>query len=195
MKIVNLFNNQGRELLVQKALDRANNILPDRIARETNSSFYGFQELDTLPSSRLQSIDDMILEIASLKAAIVRSNNSTVIRVGNKDMTIAEAIIFRDSISPMFNSINSTLSRQLAIKNSREEASYQETLKDFKLEDANLTDDLKTLIETKSLKNKYENDLNIEKTLKTRLEQLEDFVNGELHNAITLSNLTTILTY
>ena len=84
--------------------------LGDRIARGTSAAFITtvvgdkhasgkpVAEVEQTLRSNLQSVKDLIAERAKLKAAIVRSNAITMVKIAGKEMTVAEAIERKASI-------------------------------------------------------------------------------------------------
>jgi hypothetical protein len=59
---------------------------------------YSKDEYDTHVKSEYQSITDLISRRSSFKSMIVKSNAETIVKIGEKSMSVAEAIERKDSI-------------------------------------------------------------------------------------------------
>ena len=59
---------------------------------------YNIDEATQIIESNFQSVNDLILRRALIKAKIVQSNAVTIVEIGDKKMTVAEAIEYKTSI-------------------------------------------------------------------------------------------------
>lgn len=87
-----------RGLTTLKLLDKRINkaITGGQFANYTVGGKEQFQDID--PNASFQSVDDLINYRSKLKAAIMESNAKTIVKIGNKKMTVVEAIETKDSI-------------------------------------------------------------------------------------------------
>ena len=141
----------------------------------------------------------------ALDSAIVATGNISVggLEGGNeecgilvKELSVSEAIIFRDTVSNLISNLNNKLNRDFQYMSNKIENSLLTAMDDLKIDsDKTMTSAIEEVLESKTLKNKYQEDLNLEKVTRERVEELENFLNVELDAELTLSNGTTILTY
>lgn len=77
-----------------------------RVSLEKNHN-QAIEEINSL----YQKFNDLVKEYIKIKLAIDRANMTTVIRIGGKEMTIQEALIYRRDIAGYVHSLNSEYSR------------------------------------------------------------------------------------
>lgn len=108
-----------------------------RIGEKPVTGYKDDEEFQTLASSKLDSIVDLIKRRDAIKGAIVVANATTQVKVGSETMTIATAIERKDSIAYLVDLLNLLRSQ------------YASMLSDFQRKDdsfkANLDKHLETL--------------------------------------------------
>lgn len=151
--------------------------------------------------SSLQSINDLIDNHQKIKSAIVISNAATLIKVGKKQMTVAQAIETKTSIAAKQNLL-SIMKKQYAVCVKTVDT-YNKTVED------NLENQLNSLIGSENNTNvnnlagfmeeyrkqnswEFIDPLNLELKIKALEEEIEDF-ESNVDIALSVSNATTII--
>lgn len=62
----------------------------------------------------VQSVEDLMSRQVELRRAIHKANSATLVRIGNKELTIAEWIIWKREVAPKLKSFYGGLSARLA---------------------------------------------------------------------------------
>ena len=145
----------------------------------------------------IQSIGDLYKRRTDIKRAIVKSNALTEVKIGDKTMTVADAIEMKNSIvalSDLLNKLKYEKADTIKNFNKKEEQlefSIQEQIKNSGLTSADA-------ISNFSANYKKENEYTIyqAKDLDKIIEKLEDYVDtftSEVDAALSISNATTTI--
>lgn len=105
-------------------------VLGDRITKATNNVFIGAgfgvdakpdrgtkEEIEATLRANFQSVEDLIKRRSAIKAAVVASNATTTVVVGNKTMTVAEAIETKGAIDFKQALVNTMKQQALNVDN------------------------------------------------------------------------------
>lgn len=188
-------------------------IIDDRIKRQLNefrpvgirqkdrpvNDYYDLADFENDASKTFQSVNDLITRKNNLKNAIVKANAETKVQIGDKKMTIADAINFKTLIEykkALANRLEQVLhssKAELEKMNARIDENVQKLLEAALGKDQGKWDktSVAAIQEPYEEKNKFElvDPLNAEKTVSELRKDIEDF---ESEVDATLSEINAI---
>lgn len=160
------------------------------------------KEYETEIKALYQSVNDLISERNRIKAAIVKSNATTTLKVGSEEMTVAEAIERKSSIEyekklmswvkgAYSSAVNTVTTSNLAVQNKIDQMLNSMASSDK----ADIAEAQKVLSESYMAKNGWIllDPLNAEKEIEKLDKRIDEFEKN-VDLALSLSNAVTIIT-
>lgn len=105
--------------LIDARIEKAINLVDPAGLMQLGKPVNGFvskEDFEKDVLSKYQSVTDLINRKNSIKSAIVRTNGSTIVKIGVKEMTIADAINFKTVIAVKKRLINTLLQKFIQVK-------------------------------------------------------------------------------
>jgi hypothetical protein len=105
--------------LIDARIEKAINLVQPTGLMQLNKKVNGFISKDDFEKdvkAKYQSVTDLINRKNSIKSAIVKANGSTFVKVGEKEMTIADAINFKTVILVKKNLIKKLIQEHTSYK-------------------------------------------------------------------------------
>ena len=199
-----------REMTITEGLVELK-LLSSRIEKEINMSewIWSVKTIDCTEESSVpyednakaayQSIRDLIEERNKIKSAIVKSNATTMVKVGKKEMTVAEAIERKSSIgyeqkllmrwkTVYANAVNRVDTENVRVQNRIDQMLSQLVVNDK----SDIAEAQKAVTETYIAQNGWMvyDPLNLEDKIKKLDEDIDDFLKN-VDLALSLSNAVT----
>ena len=199
-----------REMTITEGLVESK-LLSSRIEKEINMSewIWSVKTIDCTEESSVpyedkakaayQSIRDLIEERNKIKSAIVKSNATTMVKVGKKEMTVAEAIERKSSIgyeqkllmrwkTVYANAVNRVDTENVRVQNRIDQMLSQLVVNDK----SDIAEAQKAVTETYIAQNGWMvyDPLNLEDKIKKLDEDIDDFLKN-VDLALSLSNAVT----
>lgn len=105
--------------LIDSRIEKAINAVEPTGLMQLNKPVGGFIAKDDFEKdvkAKYQSVTDLIERKKSIKSAIVTANGTTLVKIGSKEMTIADAINFKAVIAVKKNLINRLTQKHNSVK-------------------------------------------------------------------------------
>ena len=193
--------------LIDARIEKAINVVEPTGLMQLNkpvNGFYPKDEFETDVKAKYQSVTDLIDRKNSIKSAIVKANGETNVKIGDKTMTIADAINFKTVIAVKKQLLNTLTQKHNAV--TAKFTKENEKINDVALENAKIMigkqgddrvkpndEDVKNIVEPFVKRNEFHlvDPLEIEKlteNLQNEVNEFEAEVDAVLSeiNAITL---------
>lgn len=196
--------------LIDARIEKAINVVEPTGLMQADKPVNGFYEKNEFEKdvkAKYQSVTDLIERKNAIKSAIVKANGTTNVKVGEREMTIADAINFKTVIVVKRSLINRLTQRHNAVK--AKFTQENEKINNVALENAKIMigkqgddrvkpkdEDVKNIVEPFVKRNEYHlvDPLNIEELVEALQKEVDEFeaevdaVLSEI-NAITVINI------
>jgi len=105
--------------LIDARIEKAINVIEPTGLMQVNkpvNGFYSKEDFEAEAKAKYQSVTDLIDRKNAIKSAIVKANGTTTVKIGEKTMTISDAINFKVVIVVKTNLINTLTKKHNAVK-------------------------------------------------------------------------------